>query len=111
MKHVIYSEKSLLVDDDAAVTLIEYARVLALHGSSDTVTLAALGSDGMVVDATFLLTASTALMVESADSAIEPPDNTIVTNEMIERIRVLTAPNRGVPETDWDEQRGSDRLE
>jgi hypothetical protein len=103
MKHVTYSEKSLLVDDDAAEALIEYARLLAQSGDSDTVTLTAIGADGNNVDATFLLTPSTILMVESANSSANPPPNPQTTEWLRDRIRRYSAVNSPGPEEDEEE--------
>jgi hypothetical protein len=73
MKHVTYSEKSLFVDDELAELLIEYARLISQSGEADTVSVPAIGQDGNVVRAEFLLTPSTILMVESADADLEAP--------------------------------------
>ncbi|WP_372983468.1 hypothetical protein [Microbacterium sp.] len=86
MKHVKYAEKSVLVGDDAADTLMDYARVLASEGSADTVTLRVVSPDGNIVDASFLLTPSTELMVESTNSQLEEPDNWETVQEMRDRI-------------------------
>ena len=75
MKHITYAEKSLLLGDEAADTLIEYAAVLASHGRGDGITLRALSSDGDEVDATFLLTAGAPLMAETATTRLPAPDN------------------------------------
>nr|WP_201469924.1 hypothetical protein [Microbacterium hydrocarbonoxydans] len=86
MKHVKYAEKSVLVGNDAADTLMDYARMLAAEGNADTVTLQVVSPDGNVVDASFLLTPSTELMVESTNSPLEEPDNAVTVHEMRERI-------------------------
>ena len=39
MKHVTFGDKSLLMGDSAADTLMEYARMLAQSGGADSVTL------------------------------------------------------------------------
>ncbi|OUE28387.1 hypothetical protein BFL36_01460 [Clavibacter michiganensis] len=75
MKHITYAEKSLLMGDDAADALLEYAAALATHGRGDSVTLRALSSDGDEVDATFLLTAGSPLMAETATTTLPEPDN------------------------------------
>jgi hypothetical protein len=75
MRHVTYSDKSLLVGNAAADLLIEYAAVLGRHAGSDVVTLNAIGSDGNEVEASFLLNPSTMLMVETASTAASEPDN------------------------------------
>lgn len=92
MKHVTYSEKSLLIGDDAADLLMGYATVLARTAGADSVTLRAIGADGNDVDATFLLNPSTVLMVESANTVATEPDNELAILYMRERVNALTRP-------------------
>lgn len=92
MKHVSYADKPVLVGDDAADTLIEYARALAENGGADTVTLRAVSPDGNSVEATYLLNSSTILMVETTNSDLEPPDNAEVVRSMRDRIEALDRP-------------------
>ena len=75
MKHVTYAEKSLLMDDESAETLIEYAAALASSGGADRVRLRAVGSDGNDVEVEFLLNSATVLIVESASARLEPEPN------------------------------------
>jgi len=100
VKHVTYSEKSLFVDDELAELLIEYAKVLAQCGGSDTVEVPAIGADGNVVEAVFLLTPSTILMIESAEGVMSPPSDHELADRLRERITRLTATNVAQPETD-----------
>jgi len=86
MKHVKYAEKSVLMGDDAADTLMDYARMLANAGNADTVTLRVISPDGNAVDASFLLTPSTELMVESTNSGLDEPENDETVRTMRERI-------------------------
>lgn len=58
MKHVMYANKSLLMGDEAADLLAEYAAALAEYGHADNVVLRAVGADGTEVDATFVLNSS-----------------------------------------------------
>ncbi|KJQ56000.1 hypothetical protein [Microbacterium sp. SA39] len=53
MKHVTYGEKSLLMGDDAADTLLEYARLVADNSTADTVTVRSISPDGNTVEALF----------------------------------------------------------
>jgi hypothetical protein len=46
MQHVTFADKSLLVGDDAALLLLEYAAAVAGNDEGDTVMLNAIGSDG-----------------------------------------------------------------
>lgn len=98
MKHITFSDKSLLVGDEAADLLLEYGAVLAQRGSGDTVKLAALGIDGGEVEATFLLDSGSNLMAESTPSTLPEPDNSASIMYMRERMMRLTSPTNVVPE-------------
>ena len=98
MKHVTFGEKSLLMGDDAADSLIDYARLLAIASSADTVTVRAIGADGNTVDAAFLLNQSTVLVVESTNSTMVPPQNDEAVRYMEERMDRLTNPRSAPPE-------------
>jgi len=102
VKHVTYAEKSLLMDDDAADALIQYAKLLGEASGADTVTVRAIGADGNTVDAAFLLNNSSVMMVESTNSAMEPPDNEEAVRYMQQRIDQLNRP----PEVQADEAGG-----
>jgi hypothetical protein len=92
MKHVMYAEKSLLMGDDVADAILEYARLLAEGGHADTVTVRAIGVDGNTVDAAFLLNATSVMMVESTNSTVVPPDNEEAVRYLQERIERLSRP-------------------
>ena len=100
MKHVTYSEKSLLVGDDAADLLIQYAALLGRRAGSDVVTLHAIGADGNDVDASLLLNASTILMVESASTSATEPQNQAAVDYLRLRIDELSR-QYDLPEDDW----------
>jgi hypothetical protein len=102
MKHVTYAEKSLLVGDEAADVLLEYAAAVARTGGADTVSLTALGAEGNDVVATFLLGAGTILIAESANTTVEEPDNIAIVAHMRERIAVLSTPPPARPYGDDD---------
>jgi len=92
MKHVTYADKSLLVDDDTADALIEYAALLARNGDADTVEVHAFSSDGDEVSATFLLDVGAPLMAETSHSSLPDPDNREVLAYLLEQMRRLAAP-------------------
>ncbi|WP_291039127.1 hypothetical protein [Herbiconiux sp.] len=102
MKHITYSDKSLLVGDAAADAIVEYAALLARHGSADTVTLNAYGADGGDVEATFVLDTGTVLMAETTESSIPEPDNSRAVQEMQEKTRQLECPASVRPDADAD---------
>jgi hypothetical protein len=106
MKHVSYADKSLFMGDDAADTLLEYARLVADNERADTVTLSSISTDGNTVEASFLLDASTVLMVESTNSDVEAPDNTEAVQDIKDRIAAITRPvsvdSQEAPYVDYD---------
>jgi hypothetical protein len=75
MKHVTFAEKSLLVDDETADTLLEYAAALARRREADAVEIHAFSSDGDEVTATLLLDAGAPIMAETAQTSMQGPDN------------------------------------
>ena len=98
-----FADKSLLMGDDAADTLLEYARVIADSEGADTVTLRSMSQDGNTVDASFLLNVNTVLMIETTNSEVQPPDNTAAVIEMRERITALTRPASTSSEEPWED--------
>jgi hypothetical protein len=89
MKHITFADKSLLVGDDAADAITEYAKALANASAADTVTLKGFGADGADVEATFVLDQGTILMAETTPSSIPEPDNSEVIEYMRAKIREL----------------------
>ena len=76
MKHLTYADKSLLIGDDTADLLLEYAAALATGHAGDTVTLNAISSDGDEVEATLLLGQGAPVMAETSTTKAPEPDNT-----------------------------------
>ncbi|WP_295101851.1 hypothetical protein [uncultured Microbacterium sp.] len=103
MKLVTYGEKSLLMGDEAADTLLEYARLIGDNKRADTVTFQAISPDGNTVEASFLLNLSTVLMVESTNSTTEAPDNIQAVVEMQDRIDAVTRPAIAQSEESWQQ--------
>jgi nucleotide-binding universal stress UspA family protein len=93
MKHVTYSDKALLMDDEAADLLLEYAVELAKRGDADLVTVHALSGDGNEVAASFVLDSGTVLMAESAHTHVQPPKD----EEAIAYLRSQLEQLRAVP--------------
>jgi hypothetical protein len=75
MKHLTFAEKSLLMGDDVADLIIEYAAMLARAGDADTVEVAAYGADGDAVRAKLLLAEGAPLMAETTHTDLPAPDN------------------------------------
>lgn len=100
MKHVTYANKALLMDDEAADWLAEYAAVLGSHQQADTVEVRALGMDGNEVDATFVLNASSDLVVESTNSSVEAPGNGDAIAYMRDAVLRLSSPPNVEPHSE-----------
>lgn len=98
MKRVTYAQKSLLMDDDTADWILEYARALGTVDGTDAVTVAAISAEGNAVEATLLLNRSTDLMTETTSGALHTPRNSDAVRYMQERVRLLIAPPPVQPE-------------
>ena len=92
MKHVTYSDKSMLIGSEAADLLVEYAAAIVRAHTADTVTLKAIGADGNSVEATFLLGEGAPLMVETANTDVQEPDNADQVDYMRSHLRLLSSP-------------------
>jgi hypothetical protein len=97
MKHVTYAEKSLLIGDDAADLVMEYASALANGGVSDIVRLNALGADGDEVVATLLLGQGAPLMAETSSTSLLALENTEAMEYMREKLKQLADPPDAQP--------------
>jgi hypothetical protein len=75
MKHITFGDKSLLIGDDAADAVLDYAAKLATEGKGDTVEMHAISSDGDEVLATFLLGPGVTMMAETTNTKLPEPDN------------------------------------
>jgi hypothetical protein len=109
MKHVTFADKSLLIGNDAADTLLEYAAVLADRAKADNVTVNAISSDGDDVVATILLDTGAPLMAETSTTQVAEPDNSAVVEYMRARISALAnppvVPDSPMNYTDFDDLR------
>jgi hypothetical protein len=101
MKHLTYADKSLLVDDDTADWVLEYARALGTNGRADTVMVRAIGADGNEVEVTMLLNNSTQISAETASATAQAPTNDASVRYMQEQVRLIIAPPEAKPETTW----------
>ena len=97
MKHLTMAEKSLLVGDEAADLLLEYAALLAQSDSADTVVLKAYGDDGDPVDVTFLLNSGTSILAQTSESPMGEPDNSAGIGYMRDRMRMIQSPPSAQP--------------
>jgi hypothetical protein len=86
MKHLTYADKSLLVGDEIADLLLQYAARLASSGVADTIEVEAISSDGDGVTATFLLGEGAPLMAETTHSTVPEPDNSEAVKQINDRM-------------------------
>jgi hypothetical protein len=112
MKHVMYAEKSLLMDDASADALIDYAAALAHIAGGDTVRLWAVGDDGNEVEVSFLLNSATVLIVESASADLKVRGNHDAVTAMRRKSDLIRNPPPAqaqkpseMPDYDFDEIR------
>jgi hypothetical protein len=87
MRHVTIAGKSLLVGDEVAATLVQYATLLGKLNSADNVTIRSIGVDGAQVDAVFLLNSGTVMMTESTVSRLPEPENADAVAYMQDRLQ------------------------
>jgi hypothetical protein len=97
VKHVTFADKSLLVGDEIADLLLEYAALLASNRIADTVEVHAFGADGDEVVAKLLLGESAPLMSETTHTSLPDPDNLESEVYVREQIERLTSTPRPVP--------------
>jgi hypothetical protein len=90
MRHLTFADKSLLVGDEVADLLMEYATLVVSGGHADTVR--AFGADGQEVVATLLLDQGVPLMAETSQSSMVEPDNAEALEYLRGRIRLMTSP-------------------
>jgi hypothetical protein len=108
MMHLTFSDKSLLVGDEIAQLVVEYAAALANAGRADTVTLAAYGADGDEVEAMLLLGGGAPLMAETTHSDLPEPDNSHARNYVRELLNNLISPPEVGPTDDANKTGRSD---
>jgi hypothetical protein len=103
MMHLTYSDKDLLVGDEVARLIVEYAASLARDGSADTVEVRAYGSDADEVLATLLLGQGAPIMTETSHTSMNEPDNAGVVAYIRERMNSDDAPPAALPMEDTDD--------
>ena len=97
MKHITGADKSMLVGDEAATILLEYAAFLANGRMADTVMLSAYSITGEDVTATLLLNEGATIMAESTHSSLPEPDNEAAVAHMREAMSAGSVTHRAVP--------------
>lgn len=92
MQHVTIESKDLLLGDEAADVLTEYAALLADHGGGDRVRLNAISGDGDEVVVTVVLSRGSTLLTETAHTGMPEPDNREAIAVLRRRIQRLRTP-------------------
>jgi hypothetical protein len=97
MKHITFGDKSLLIGDEIADLLLEYAALLTRESSGDTVEVAAISSDGDEVTASFLLGPGVTMMAETTHNTLPEPENTAAIEYVTEAMRRAVMRSTAVP--------------
>jgi hypothetical protein len=100
MKFLTYADRSVLIGNEAADTLIEYSARLAEHGHADSVALNAIGTDGDDIVASFVLGSGTNLMAESTSSKLPEPDNADGLGYMKEKLEEMSSTHTVKPDAE-----------
>jgi hypothetical protein len=87
VKHLTIADKSLLVGDEVANVLVQYATLLGKMNSADNVIIRSIGIDGEEVEANYLLNSGTVMMAESTHSKLPEPENGEALSYMQDRLR------------------------
>ncbi|HEY8282690.1 MAG TPA: hypothetical protein VIG28_09415 [Leifsonia sp.] len=97
MKHITYAEKSVLIGDEAADVLLEYAAALTTAGRGDKVDVYAQSADGDEIVASFVLGDGVSIMAETTTSTAPEPDNSEAMAYMRRQMAEISATRRAVP--------------
>ena|ERR1700712_2641729 len=92
MKHLTYTDKSLLVGDKVADLLTRYAALIGDQGHADTIDVHGFGADGSEVVATFVLNNGISLMAETVTTSMNEPDNSDAENYLTRAIDLIVDP-------------------
>jgi hypothetical protein len=108
MKHITFGDNSLLVGDDVADALLDYAAFLTTGAAGDTVEVHAISSDGDYVIASFLLGPGVTMMAETTHNKLPEPENTAAITYMNKAtahalVRPTAMPDDDVPLHEYDE--------
>lgn len=93
MRTIAYLSQVLVTDDTIAELVIDYARSLALNGTSDTVSIPTVGSDGTPAEVELLLGPASQMMSSTTDSPHVDLDAAAAIEEIRRKIARLTPHN------------------
>ena len=105
MRHLTYGDKQMLIGDEVAAVLLEYAAQVARVGGGDSMTLRAIDTDGNDVEVTLLLDAGATLMSQTATTSVEEPDNREAVAYMRQRLGIMRSPAQVQPFSDDEAKR------
>jgi len=91
MKHMTLADKSVLLGDEVADLLADYARLLAQENTADTIEIHGISGDGDEVTITFLLNSGVTLLLETTTSTLPEPENAKAEEYLRSTIVELTA--------------------
>jgi hypothetical protein len=77
MRHVTLAHTSVLIGDEAADLLLDYAALVAQLGRGDSVRLNAVAMGGGDVSIGVLLNSGSSMLVESSACALPEPENAL----------------------------------
>ena len=100
MMHVTYDGKSVLMGDDAATLLMEYAAELGTRNAADVVNIEAVNIDGNSLTVAYLVNGSSELTAETTTATLEAPGSEEAVAYMRERIELLRNPPPAQPYID-----------
>lgn len=92
MRHVTYGDKRMLIGDEVADLLLDYAAQVARVGGGDSITMRAIDTDGNDVEVKFLLDAGATLMSQTATTSVREPDNSEAIAYIRERMATMQSP-------------------
>jgi hypothetical protein len=88
MRRVTYVDESVIVGDEFAAVVLDYAAALIRNGDSEALHFVALSGEGEVETA-FLLGPASQLVVVKTESLLPEPDNSAAVKFMRSRIAEL----------------------
>ena len=95
--NLTFDGKSLLISNEVAELVVEFAAALARSGGADTVRLAAYGADGESVEVLLLLGQGAPVMAESSHTEMPELDNRDIVSYMKHNLERTTTVTSGLP--------------
>lgn len=89
MKSIAYVGDLVITGDNIAAAVVDFATALARRGTSDSISIPALDSSGIVVQVQLLLGPSSQLVVEPVDSPYPDSEDPSVLDDLKKRTAAL----------------------